>query len=135
MLFYFACEAAGAPGAPGARHSLRPLWAKVQIKTRAHAARTRSCVWNLSSSCCEWSEAMDGCASVGSKLDCFATLAMTGPLDREWSEAMDGSAWVGSKLDCFAALAMTGPRAISDSGSAPERFSDRLLTSARGVGL
>src|SRR4051794_30393728 len=89
MLFYFACEAAGAPGA---RHSLRPLWAKVQIKTRAHAARTRSCVWNLSSSCCEWSEAMDGCASVGSKLDCFATLAMTGPLDREWSEAMDGSA-------------------------------------------
>jgi hypothetical protein len=29
---------------------------------------------------------------LGSKLDCFATLAMTGPLDREWSEAMDGSA-------------------------------------------
>src|SRR3954447_5371676 len=154
------CGRTGRPAFPAPS-----LGRKVHIKTRADAARTRSRVWNLSSSCCEWSEAMDGCASVGSKLDCFAALAMTGLLDREWSEAMDGCALVvskldcfavlamtgpldgecseamdgcasvGSKLDCFAALAMTGPRAISDSGSAPERFSDRLLTSARGVGL
>src|SRR4051795_10142967 len=72
---------------------------------------------------------------LGSKLDCFAALAMTGPLDREWSEAMDGCASAGSKLDCFAALAMTGPRASRVLGVAPEGMSDRLLTSARGVGL
>ena len=46
MLFYFACEAAGASSA---RHSLRPLnfrWL-TQCKTRAdHAARSRKCVGN-----------------------------------------------------------------------------------------
>src|SRR4051812_9518786 len=119
-----------APGIPCALSG-----AESSHQTRAHAARTRSRVCNPVPLDREWSEAMDGCASVGSKLDCFAALAMTGPLDREWSAAMDGCASVDSKLDCFAALAMTGPRVISESGVAPERFSDRLLTSARGVGL
>src|SRR3954449_4631848 len=61
---------------------------KVHIKTRADAARTRSRVWNLSSSCCEWSEAADGSATriEAGLLRCARN---DGPLDREWSEAMD----------------------------------------------
>src|SRR4051794_19613587 len=74
-----------APGIPCALSG-----AESSHQTRAHAARTRSRVCNPVPLDREWSEAMDGCASVGSKLDCFAALAMTGPLDREWSAAMDG---------------------------------------------
>src|SRR3954453_17184989 len=85
---------------------------------------------------CEWSEAMDGCASLDSKLDCFAALAMTAVSPRERCGSLHcsrGRRDEDPKMN-FTKIGLD-ERASRPSGAAPEEFSDRLLTSARGVGL
>src|SRR3954452_6148163 len=92
MLFYFACEAAGA-SAPGIPHAL--LGRKLTCTTRAHSRRENAEV-------------------------CVAVRRM--PIDVVIASAAKQSSFLLSlTMDCFAALAMTLPRAARRIGPCVRR--------------
>src|ERR1700731_2311936 len=83
MLFYFACEAAGALSA---RHSLRPLFGgsriKEQTSSKKPAARSRS---RVPTSLRGAPRRSNPAFFAAPKLDCFAELAMTDEKPRDRS--------------------------------------------------
>jgi hypothetical protein len=101
MLFYFACEAAGA-SAPGIPHALLMERRKDQCTTRAHSRRENAEV-------------------------CVALRRM--PIDVVIASAAKQSSFLLSlTMDCFAALAMTLPRAARRIGPCVRRDDTHVLT-------